>query len=192
MKKAAMKLISAPLSPETASSLEAGEEVLLSGTIYTARDQAHARLCALLDNGDELPLELNGAVIFFSGPSPARPGKAIGSAGPTTSGRMDAFSPKLIEAGLRGMIGKGGRSPEVVEAMRAYGAVYFAATGGAGALISQRIISSNCIAYEELGAEAIYRLEVESLPLVVAIDSKGGNYYIEGPNRFRKPSGHRQ
>jgi fumarate hydratase subunit beta len=162
-----------------------GEEVLLSGTIYTARDQAHSRLCALLEKGGELPMGLEGAVIYFSGPTPAPPGKAVGSAGPTTAGRMDAFSPKLLRAGLRGMIGKGNRSDEVVEAMKACGAAYFAATGGAGALIARHIKSSACVAYEELGPEAIYRMEVEDLPLVVAIDSKGENIYVRGPEKYR-------
>jgi fumarate hydratase subunit beta len=178
--------IQAPLTPEAASGLAMGEEVLLSGTIYTARDQAHSRLCALLEKGEALPMGIEGTVIYFAGPTPTPPGKAVGSAGPTTSGRMDAFSPKLLKAGLKGMIGKGNRSGEVVEAMKACGAVYFAATGGAGALIAQRIKSSTCVAYEELGPEAIYRMEVEDLPLVVAIDSKGENIYVEGPAKYRE------
>jgi fumarate hydratase subunit beta len=180
------KRIQAPLTAEEASGLAMGEEVLLSGTVYTARDQAHSRLCALLERGEALPMGLEGAVVYFSGPTPAPPGKAVGSAGPTTSGRMDAFSPKLLKAGLRGMIGKGNRSSEVIEAMRAHGAAYFAATGGAGALIAKRVKSSACVAYEELGPEAIYRMEVEDLPLVVAIDSRGENIYVRGPERYRE------
>jgi len=163
-----------------------GEEVLLCGTIHTARDQAHSRLCALLERGGALPFALGGAVIYFAGPTPTPPGRAVGSAGPTTSGRMDAFSPRLIRAGLRGMIGKGDRSKEVVEAMVSCGAVYFAATGGAGALIAQRIKSSVCVAYEELGPEAVYRMEVEDFPLVVAIDSRGENIYVRGPEKYRE------
>jgi len=177
--------IQAPLTAEIASGLAMGEEVLLSGTIYTARDQAHSRLCALLEKGEPLPFALEGAVIYFSGPTPTPPGKAVGSAGPTTAYRMDAFSPKLLKAGLKGMIGKGNRSKDVIDAMKATGTVYFAATGGAGALIAQRIKSSTCVAYEELGPEAIYRMEVEDFPLVVAIDSKGENIYVKGPEQYR-------
>ncbi len=180
------RLIRTPLTPEVVDSLTVGEEVLLTGVIHTARDQAHMRLCALLEKGESLPIELQGAIIYFAGPTPAPPGKPVGSAGPTTSGRMDAFSPKLIAAGLPGMIGKGTRSPEVVAAMKAHGAVYFAATGGAGALIAQCIKASTCVAYEDLGPEAIYRMEVEALPLVVAIDRQGGNLYVEGPAKYRR------
>ncbi|MDR2697776.1 MAG: Fe-S-containing hydro-lyase [Holophagales bacterium] len=178
--------IQTPLTPEAVSGLSTGDEVLLSGTIYTARDQAHSRLCVLLDKGEALPIDLKGTIIYFAGPTPTPPGKAVGSVGPTTSGRMDAFSPKLIRAGLKGMIGKGSRSPEVIEAMKSNGAVYFAATGGAGALIAQRVKSSTCVAYQELGPEAIYKMEVQDFPLVVAIDSKGENLYIRGPEEYRK------
>jgi len=180
-----MKQLTTPLTQEIVSGLSMGDEVLLSGTIYTARDQAHSRLCALLEKGEKLPIDLDGTVIYFAGPTPTPPGRAVGSAGPTTSGRMDAFSPKLIKAGLKGMIGKGNRSMEVIEAMRLCGAVYFAATGGAGALIARCIKSSVCVAYEDLGAEAIYKMEVQDFPMVVAIDSKGENLYINGPERYR-------
>lgn len=180
------RTLQTPLTPEMVDSLTAGEEVRLTGVIYTARDQAHKRLCALLSEGASLPLELKGAVIYFAGPTPPPPGKPVGSAGPTTSGRMDAFSPALIAAGLPGMIGKGTRAPEVIEAMKQHGAVYFAATGGAGALIAQCIKTSTCIAYPELGPEAIYRMDVEDLPLVVAIDRLGGNLYQSGPAAYRK------
>ncbi len=166
------------MSEAEARSLTAGEKVLLTGVIYTARDAAHKRLVALLDCGGELPLPVKDQAIYFVGPCPARPGEVIGSAGPTTSGRMDAYSPRLIrECGLRGMIGKGERSEEVAEAMREGGAVYFAATGGAGALISKCIEKCEVIAFEDLGPEAVRRLEVRDLPLVVAIDAAGGNCY---------------
>lgn len=180
------RTLQTPLTPEMVDSLAAGQEVRLTGVIYTARDQAHKRLCALLAQGEALPLELKGAVIYFAGPTPPPPGKPVGSAGPTTSGRMDAFSPALIAAGLPGMIGKGTRAPEVIEAMKRHGAVYFAATGGAGALIAQCIKTSTCVAYPELGPEAIYRMDVENLPLVVAIDRRGGNLYQTGPAEYRK------
>ncbi len=173
-----MKKLSTPFSPEAVASLRAGDRVLLSGVIWTARDAAHKKLIALLDEGKALPVELKGQAIYFAGPCPAPPGFPIGSVGPTTSGRMDAYSPRLIaECGLAAMIGKGGRSPAVVEAMKKHGAVYFAATGGAGALIALAVRSCEAAAFPELGPEAIYRLEVEELPLVVAIDAKGGNLY---------------
>jgi fumarate hydratase subunit beta len=178
--------IQTPLTPEVVASLHAGDEIRLSGTIYTSRDQAHRRICALLEKGEPLPMDLNGTVIYFAGPTPTPPGAATGSAGPTTAYRMDAFSPKLIAAGLKGMIGKGNRSPEVIAAMKEHGAVYFAATGGCGALIAQRIKKSTCIAYEELGPEAIYKMEVEDFPMLVAIDSKGENLYITGPANYKK------
>jgi fumarate hydratase subunit beta len=181
-----IRQLETPLSTDTVSSLSAGDEVRLSGTIYTARDQAHRRICALMDKGEKLPIELEGTVIYFAGPTPAKPGRPIGSVGPTTAGRMDAFSPRLIKAGLKGMIAKGGRSPEVVEAMKEHGAVYFAATGGAGALIAQCVTSASCVAYEELGPEAIYKLEVKDFPLLVAIDCKGNNLYVTGPEKYRE------
>jgi len=170
--------LSTPLDEETARSLRAGDRVLLSGVIWTGRDQAHKRLVALLDEGKKLPCELRDQVIYFVGPCPAMPGWPIGSAGPTTSGRMDAYSPRLIaDCGLRGMIGKGARNVAVNDAMRQYGAVYFAATGGAGALIAQCVKKCDLIAFPDLGPEAIYRLEVENFPLVVATDSTGSTLY---------------
>ena len=172
--------ISLPLTRQAARELRAGDSCLLSGVIYTARDAAHKRLCELLEKGGELPLDLQDSVIYFVGPTPAKPGQAIGSAGPTTSYRMDAYSPALIAEGLTGMIGKGKRGPEVVEAMKEHGAVYFAAIGGCGALLSQCIKKAEVIAYEDLGAEAIRRLEVENFPAVVVIDSEGNNLYESG------------
>ena len=168
----------APFDAQTVRSLHAGDRILLSGNIWTGRDAAHKRLCALLDEGKELPVDLNGQLIYFVGPCPAPPGRPIGSAGPTTSGRMDAYSPKLIaQCGLTGMIGKGGRSAAVVEAMKTYGAVYFGATGGAGALIAKKIKSCEVIAFPELGTEAVHKLYVEDFPLVVAIDAEGNSLY---------------
>ena len=173
-----MKKLTTPLTEEMVRNLKAGEQILLSGVIWTGRDQAHKRLVALLDEGKELPVDLQDQVIYFVGPCPARPGDAIGSAGPTTSGRMDAYSPRIIrDCKLRGMIGKGGRSDSVVEAMQQYGAVYFAAAGGAGALIAQSIKKAEVIAFPDLGPEAIHRLEVEDFPMVVAIDSNGNDLY---------------
>jgi fumarate hydratase subunit beta len=169
--------LSTPLDEKTIRSLQAGDEVLISGVVYSARDMAHQRLCTLIDSGGELPVDLNGAVIYFVGPTPARPGKIIGSAGPTTSSRMDAFSPKLIAHGLRGMIGKGYRGEAVREAMNKYGAVHFAAIGGAGALLSRHIVKSEVVAYEDLGTEAIRRLEFKDFPAIVAFDSHGDSVY---------------
>ena len=171
-------LVSAPIDDQTVESLHMGDEVLLSGTIYTARDAAHKRLCALIAQEKPLPLDLHGQVLYFVGPSPAKPGHVIGSAGPTTSGRMDAYSPILIEkAGLKGMIGKGDRNETVIASMKKYRAIYFAATGGAAVLLSRCIKKSTSICYEDLGPEAIFRLEVQKMPLVVAIDRFGNNIY---------------
>lgn len=172
------RLLRTPFDRQLVLSLHAGDQVLLSGTVYTGRDAAHKRLCAMLERGEALPVDLQGQAIYFVGPCPAPPGRPIGSAGPTTSGRMDAYSPKLIaECGLRAMIGKGNRSPAVVETMKEHACVYFAATGGAGALISRRITAAEVVAFEDLGPEAIYRLEFDELPLVVAIDAFGGSLY---------------
>ena len=173
--------VSAPLSREQAKTLRAGDSCLISGTIYTARDAAHKRLCELIEQGRELPLEIRDSVIYFVGPSPAKPGQVIGSAGPTTSYRMDAYSPVLIARGQTGMIGKGKRGPEVIAAMKEHGAVYFGAIGGCGALLSKCIKKSELVAYEDLGAEAIRRLEVENFPAIVIIDSQGNNLYDTGP-----------
>ncbi len=170
--------ITAPLDDSLACLLKAGQDVLLSGVIYTGRDAAHKRLCELLDKGEPLPLDLHGQVIYFVGPTPAKPGEVIGSAGPTTSYRMDAYSPRLIaEAGLKGMIGKGGRGQSVIDAMKKYKCVYFAATGGAAALIAKCITACEVVCYNDLGAEAIHRLEVKDLPLIVATDSDGDDLY---------------
>ena len=172
--------VKVPLSREDARKLKSGDSCLLSGVIYTARDAAHKRLCALVEEGKELPFDIRDSVIYFVGPTPARPGEVIGSAGPTTSYRMDAYSPMLIAQGQTGMIGKGKRSLDVIAAMKAYGAVYFGAIGGCGALLSQCIKKSEVIAYEDLGAEAIRRLEVEDFPVIVIIDSEGNNLYESG------------
>lgn len=176
--------IAAPLSREGARQLRAGDSCLISGTIYTARDAAHKRLCQLLAEGKELPMEIKDSVIYFVGPTPAKPGQVIGSAGPTTSYRMDAYSPALIAEGQTGMIGKGKRGPEVVAAMKEYGAVYFGAIGGCGALLSKCIQKSEIVAYEDLGAEAIRRLEVVDFPVVVVIDSMGNNLYESGRQNY--------
>ena len=173
-----IKKITTPFSAEDASQLKAGDQLRLTGVIYTGRDAAHKRLVALLDEGKELPVDLADQFIYFVGPCPAPPGRPIGSAGPTTSYRMDAYSPRLIaDCALRGMIGKGNRSKEVVDAMIQHKAVYFAATGGAGALIAQCIKKAEIVAFEDLGPEAIYRLEVEDFPLTVAIDCSGNTLY---------------
>ncbi|MCK8825344.1 Fe-S-containing hydro-lyase [Fuchsiella alkaliacetigena] len=166
-----------PLTEEQVKSLAAGDKVLLSGTIYTARDVAHSRLVDALEAGEELPFELEGQVIYYAGPCPARPGQVVGSAGPTTSYRMDPFTPQLLESGLRAMIGKGDRDKQVVETMQKTGAVYLGAVGGAAALIAQRIKEAEVIAYADLGTEAIRKLKVEDFPLIVVIDSQGNNLY---------------
>lgn len=172
------KKVILPLTENDARKLKAGDRLLLNGVIWTARDAAHKRLVAMLDARETLPVDLNDQLVYFVGPCPAPPGRAIGSAGPTTSGRMDAYSPRLIrECGLRGMIGKGNRSQAVIDAMKEKGAVYLAATGGAGALIAQCIEKCDLIAFPELGPEAIYRLEVKDFPVVVAIDSEGNTLY---------------
>lgn len=176
--------ITTPLTRQTLSRLKAGDSCRITGVIYTARDAAHKRLCQLAEAGEALPLELKDAVIYFVGPTPAKPGQVIGAAGPTTSYRMDAYSPRLIQMGLTGMIGKGKRGPEVVQAMVRYGAVYFGAIGGCGALLSRCIKKAEPVAYPELGPEAIYRLEVEDFPVVVVIDSAGNNLYETGPAAY--------
>ena len=172
--------ITCPMSREEARALRAGDSCLLSGVIYTARDAAHKRLCALIDAGEALPIDLKDAVIYFVGPTPAQPGQVIGSAGPTTAYRMDAYSPKLIALGQTGMIGKGKRGEEVVDAMKQHGAVYFGAIGGCGALLSKCITKCEVVAYPDLGAEAIHRLEVKAFPVTVVIDSFGNNLYETG------------
>ena len=173
-----------PLTPEEARKLKSGDNCLLSGVIYTARDAAHKRLCELLAEGKELPIDLKNAVIYYVGPTPAKEGMAIGSAGPTSSYRMDLYSPVMIEAGETGMIGKGKRSKEVVAAMKKYGAVYFGAIGGAGAVLSHCVKKAEVVAYEDLGAEAIRRLEVEDFPVTVIIDSEGNDLYENGRKAY--------
>ena len=169
--------IKAPLDRETARQLEAGDYVYITGTIYTARDAAHKRMYEALEQGEALPMEMEGNVIYYMGPSPAREGRPIGSAGPTTASRMDKYAPSLLDLGLVGMIGKGKRSQAVQEAIVRNGAVYFAAVGGAGALLAGSIKASEVIAYDDLGTEAIRRLEVENFPVIVVIDSEGRNLY---------------
>lgn len=171
------KNISAPISDEDAKGLRAGDYVYITGTIYTARDAAHKRMSEALAAGKTLPIDMKNNIIYYMGPSPAREGRPIGSAGPTTASRMDKYAPSLLDLGLKGMIGKGKRTQQVKDAIVRNGAVYFAAIGGAGALLSQRIKKSEVIAYEDLGTEAIRKLEVEDFPVIVVIDSKGNNLY---------------
>ena len=178
------KKILTPFTREDARSLKAGDSCLITGVIYTARDAAHKRLCELVAQGKPLPMDMENAIIYFVGPTPAKPGQAIGSAGPTTAYRMDAYSPALISIGQTGMIGKGKRSPEVIAAMKEHGAVYFGATGGCGALLSKCIKKAEIVAYEDLGAEAIRRLEVEDFPVTVIIDSEGNNLYETGRAQY--------
>jgi len=180
-----VKKVTLPLTDETLKDLRAGDDVLLSGVMYVARDAAHKRMVEALEQGKPLPFDIKGQTIYFMGPSPAKPGQVIGSAGPTTSGRMDSYSPRLIAEGLKGMIGKGMRSPAVKDAMVKYKAVYFAAIGGAGALISRSIKKSEVIAYEELGAEAVRRLEVKDFPATVINDIYGGDLYEAGKAKYR-------
>ena len=174
------KYINVPLAEGAAAELRAGDYVYLTGTIYTARDAAHKRMYEALERGEQLPLEMENNVIYYMGPSPARPGRPIGSAGPTTSSRMDKYTPTLLDLGLKGMIGKGRRSQAVRDAIARNGAVYFAAVGGAGALLSRSIVSSEVIAYDDLGTEAIRRLEVKDFPVIVVMDAEGNNLYESG------------
>lgn len=174
------KKITLPLTRELARTLKAGDTVLLTGTIYTSRDAGHKRMCEALTRGEKLPFDPTDATIYYVGPTPAKPGQVIGSAGPTTSGRMDAYAPTMMRAGARGMIGKGARLPEVVETMKECDGVYFGAIGGAGALLAKCIKSAELIAYEDLGAEALRKLYVEDMPLVVIIDCEGNNLYESG------------
>ena len=178
--------IQAPLIKEEIRSLHAGDSVLITGTIYTARDAAHKRMQEALKNGEKLPLAMEGNVIYYMGPSPAREGRPIGSAGPTTASRMDKYAPELLDLGLKGMIGKGKRSAEVREAIVRNGAVYFAAVGGAGALLSKAVKKAEVIAYDDLGTEAIRKLEVENLPAIVVIDSEGSYLYEDVAKKYRK------
>jgi len=175
-----------PLSKDELKKLKAGDIVKISGTIYTARDAAHKRMIGMLEDGKDLPFDIRDQVIYYVGPCPAKPGEIIGSAGPTTSGRVDAYTPKLIELGLSGMIGKGLRGNDVVEAMKKYGAVYFGAIGGAGALIAKSIINEEIVAFPDLGTEAIRKLTVNDFPVTVIIDSFGNNLYETGKKLFRQ------
>jgi len=181
----AMRIIS-PIDPWTVERLTAGTRVVISGVVYTARDAAHKRLIKALEKGEQLPFDLVGQIIYYVGPSPARPGQVIGSAGPTTSSRMDVYTPRLLAAGLRAMIGKGSRSPEVREAIRKHKAVYLVAIGGAGALLHRAIKRAEIIAYEDLGTEAIWRLEVEDFPAVVANDIHGGDLFEQERAKYQR------
>jgi fumarate hydratase subunit beta len=174
------KKIQPPLTEADVRSLKAGDEILITGVIYSARDMAHKRLCEVIDAGRELPIPLEGAIIYFVGPTPARPGRVIGAAGPTTSSRMDAFSPKLIAKGLKGMLGKGYRGKEVRDALKKYTAVHLSTIGGAGALLSKHIVAADVIAYEDLGTEAVRKLQVVDFPAVVAYDCYGSSVYKQG------------
>ena len=178
------RYIKAPISNEDAASLNAGDYVYITGTIYTARDAAHLRMNETLDRGESLPINMESNIIYYMGPSPAREGRPIGSAGPTTASRMDKYAPRLLDLGLKGMIGKGKRSDAVKDAIIRNGAVYFAAVGGAGALLSKSILTSEVVAYDDLGTEAIRKLEVENFPVIVVIDAKGNNLYETAIKEF--------
>ena len=180
------KHIQLPLTEELAKTLHAGDTVYLTGTIYTSRDAGHKRMCEALARGEKIPFDPTDATIYYVGPTPAKPGQVIGSAGPTTSGRMDKYTPTMIEQGMRGMIGKGLRSQEVIDACVKHGAVYFVAVGGAAAVIAQSIKSETMIAYEDLGPEAIRRYEVKDFPAIVCIDSEGNDFYKVGIAKYRK------
>ena len=180
------KHITVPMKKETVATLKAGDYVYLTGTVYTARDAAHKRMYESMHKGEALPIELNGNVLYYLGPSPAREGQIIGSAGPTTSSRMDKYTPEMLDKGLKGMVGKGKRSPEVIEAMKKNGAVYFAAVGGAGALLSKCIKKADVVAYDDLGTEAIRKLEIENLPVIVVIDKDGNNLYETAKEKWKK------
>lgn len=180
------KHIQAPITKEAAKTLKAGDYVYITGTIYTARDAAHKRMWETLERGEELPFDIKGNMIYYMGPSPARDGRPIGSAGPTTASRMDKYTPQLLDLGMGAMIGKGKRSKEVLEAVKRNSSVYFAAVGGAGAILSQRILSSEVIAYEDLGPEAIRKLEVKDFPVIVVADCEGGNLYETALIKYRE------
>ncbi len=180
-----LKKVRLPLTDETIRDLHAGDNVLLTGVIYVARDAAHKRMIEALNQGQPPPFDVQGQTVYYMGPSPAKPGQSIGAAGPTTSGRMDSFSPRLMEVGLKGMIGKGNRSRAVKDAIKKYKAVYFAAIGGAGALIARSIKKSEIVAYKDLGAEAVLRLEVEDFPVTVIDDIYGQDLYEEGKAKYR-------
>ena len=178
--------LTTPLTDARIEMLSAGDRVLLSGVIYTARDAAHARLVDLLMQGKPLPFDVAGQVIYYAGPTPAKPGCVIGSLGPTTAGRMDAYTPELLAAGLKGMIGKGSRNRSVIDAIVAHKAVYFAATGGTGALLARKVVACEIVAFEDLGCEAVHRLEVVDLPLVVINDCRGRDFYRENQAQYAR------
>jgi len=177
--------ITTPISPEIIKSLKAGDNVTLTGVIYTGRDAAHKRMCMALENGEKIPFDIENQIIYYVGPCPAKPGKVIGSCGPTTSYRMDAYAPKLIKLGLKGMIGKGLRNKEVKDACKKYGCIYFGAIGGAGALLSEHVKKSEIVAYEDLGTEAVRKLTVEDFPVTVIIDYMGNDIYESGKLKYR-------
>ncbi len=179
--------ITTPFTDEIIKNLKAGDMVYLSGTIYTARDAAHKKMCELLEKGESMPFDFTGAAIYYAGPCPAKPGKPIGSVGPTTSGRMDLYAPTLMKKGLKVMIGKGLRNKDVVDAIVQYSGVYFAAIGGAAALMGQSVESAEVIAFDELGTEAVRKLQVKNLPVIVAIDCEGRNIYEEGRKEYSNP-----
>lgn len=183
---AEVKRITTPLTKEMARSLKAGDSVLITGTIFSARDAAHKVMTEALDRGETLPMDFTNQIVYYLGPTPAKPGDAVGSAGPTTAGRMDKYTPQMIEQGLSGIIGKGYRSQEVIESMKKNSTVYMVAIGGAGALISKSIKAYEVLAYPELGPEALAKLTVEDFPAIVAIDCDGNNYYEEGQKPYRK------
>lgn len=180
-----VKKITTPLTYEQVKDLKAGDQVTITGVIYSARDAAHKNMVEALSENKQLPIDVKDQIIYYAGPTPAKPGKVIGSCGPTTSGRMDAYSPTMMEQGLRGMIGKGPRSKEVIESMKKHGVVYFAAIGGAAALIADTIKKVDIVAYEDLGPEAIRRMEVENYPCIVAVDCEGHNIYEIGVQQYR-------
>lgn len=186
MDKIIRKEITLPLDADTVKTLNAGDALLLTGYLYTARDSAHKKLVAMIENGEKLPIDLKGETIYYAGPCPSKPGEIIGSVGPTTSGRMDSYAPILLRQGLTGMIGKGARSSQVVDAMVEAGGVYLGATGGAGALIAQCVRSVEIVAFPELGTEAIRRIKVENFPVLVLIDSKGNDLYEIGKKKYQK------
>ena len=186
MDKIVRKKITLPLDKAQIESLHVGDALLLTGYLYTARDSAHKKLVAMIDSGEPLPINLAGETIYYAGPCPAKPGEIIGSVGPTTSGRMDRYAPILMSRGLLGMIGKGARSPQVIQAIKDNGAVYFGATGGAGALIAQCVRSVEIVAFPELGTEAVRRLWVEDFPVLVLIDPQGNNLYETGRKKYAK------
>ena len=180
------RIITPPLTAEVIRSLHAGDMVYITGTIYTARDAAHLRMVEMLERGEEMPFDFNGQIVYYAGPAPAKPGEPIGSVGPTTAGRMDAYTPTLMRKGLRAMIGKGLRSEEVIQTLKEETGVYFAAIGGAAALMSQAVKEAEVIAFDDLGPEAIRKLRVEELPVIVAIDCEGHNSYDEGRTKYER------